>query len=874
MRPPRLARALLGRLLRADVRRAALGDLDEEFARDVLPARGPMRARLWYWRQVLGSIVPVLRLRQVHLADFASDLRLGGRRLGREPGFAAAVTLTLAIGIGATTSIFAMTHAVLLDGLPFRDADRLVTIAEIDTRRESSSGNVSYPDFLDYAAQNATFDGIAAFTGGSRTVADAGGAIDRVPMTEVTPGFFALLGVAMAAGRDFTAADAEPGAPPTMILTDAAWRRRFAADRAIVGRTIQLGSQATTVIGVLPAGFEFPLRGLSEIWLPVRPTDAQRGRRYMHWLDLVGRLAPGVDVATARADLDVTAARFAALDPRYHPAARVDVTTLHERMAGPVRPLLLILQGAAAFLLIVACANVASLLIARGADRAQELQVRAAIGAGRGRLVRQLVAESLALALPGAGLGLGIGVLAVRVFLASLPRSERAALPHVESIGFAPELMAAAVGLALFAAAGFGVVPAWQAGGRAAGAHLRVRGGVAPRHLRLQSGFVIAQLALSLALLAGAGLLGRSMHRLLQVSPGFDPHHVLTAEVNGQEPAYASVEATQTMQATLMTRLAALPGATGAATISQLPLAGRGNSGMFTVQSAPAQPEVRALIRSVSDNYFDVMRVPLLHGRAFSRDDGSSAPRVVVVNAALARTVFGGRALGERIAFPFFQDRPWWTIVGVVGDEQFTSLDDDPVPVVYFPFAQSSSNNFNLVLRTEADPDAMTAAVRDVVRQLDPLLPVYDFTSMDRRIAQSVSVSRRRSAMVLLAVFAIAAVGLSAVGLYGLIARTVTQRTRELGIRIALGADRSHVAGTVLRRGVRLTLAGVCAGLLLSALSSRTLDSLLFQVASLDVLTLGTASALVIGIALAACFIPAVRALRIDPSTALREGQA
>jgi putative ABC transport system permease protein len=392
--------------------------------------------------------------------------------------------------------------------------------------------------------------------------------------------------------------------------------------------------------------------------------------------------------------------------------------------------------------------------------------------------------------------------------------------------------------------------------------------------LRLQSGFIVAQLALSLVLLSGAGLLGRSMYRLLQVSPGFDPHHLLTMEVNGQEPAYDSVEATQTMHATLMTRLAALPGVTGAATISQLPLAGRGNSGMFTMQSAPAQPEVRALIRSVSDNYFDVMRVPLLRGRAFSRDDGGSAPRVVVVNAALARTVFGGRALGERIAFPFFQDRPWWTIVGVVGDERFTSLDDDPVPVVYFPFAQSSSNNFSVVLRTGTDPDAMTAAVRDVVRRLDPLLPIYGFTSMDRMLAQSTSVSRRRSAMVLLGVFAIAAVGLSAVGLYGLVARTVTQRTREIGIRIALGAERTHVAGTVLRRGIRLTLAGVCAGLLLSALSSRTLDSLLFQVASLDVVTLGSASALVIGIALAACLLPAARALRIDPSTALREGQA
>jgi predicted permease len=882
MRTPRLPRLLLAWLLPARVREALLRDLDEEFARHVLPGRGRFRARVWYWRQALGSIAPALRLRRQsrawsvagtsgtgRLDDLARDVRIGARRLRREPAFAAAVILTVAIGIGATTSIFAITHAVLLKGLPYRDPARLVAIAEIDTRRRSSSGNISYPDFLDYRTRNSTFESIAGYSGGSRTLIDANGVIDRVPIAEATPGFFAMLGVRLAGGRDFTAGDGDPGAPPVVILTDGAWRRRFGADPAIVGRAIGMGSLRPTVIGLLPREFEFPLRGLAEIWLPVQPTAAQRERRYFHWLNAIGRLAAGADIAAGQADLSSIAGRFADVDPQYHAAARVTLTPINAAVAGPVRPALVVLQAAAAILLLVACANVASLLIARGVMRAQELRVRAAIGAGRARLGRQLLAESLALAVPGALLGLAAGTIAVRSFVASLPPAARAALPNAAGIGLAPELVLAAAGLALLTAAGFGIIPAWRAGRRAGEAHLRAATH-APFDLRVQSIFVAGQLALAFALLTGAGLLGRSVYRLLQVSPGFDPRHVLTAQVNGQEPAYQAAGAARAMHDTLIERLAALPGAAGAATISQLPLAGRGNSGMFAVQSAPLEAEASTLIRTVSANYFDVMGVPLLEGRTFSRADAAAGPRVVLVNETLARTVLRGRALGERIAFPFFQDRPWWEIVGVVGDERFASLDGETTPVVYFPYSQSVSNSFSIVVRTSTPPDTLASALRDTARRLDPLLPVYQIETMEQMISRSDGVYRRRSTLVLLMVFAAAAIGLAAVALNGLLSHAVSQRTRELGIRLALGADRWHVLRAVVGRGAGLTAAGIGAGLLVTALSSRAVASLLYQVGSLDVPTLAAASILVAVIALIACLVPAARALRIDPARALR----
>ena len=882
MTPPRLPRRLLAWLLPERVRAALLRDLDDEFVREVAPTRGRRAARRWYWRQALGSVVPALQLRGRPddrssrervlvrwLADAPRDLRIGARRLRREPAFAIAAIVTLAIGIGATISIFVLTHAVLLHDLPFHEPDRLVSIDEVDTRRDASSGNLSYPDFLDYQTQATTFEAVEGFSGGSRTLVGAAGEIDRVQMTEVTPGFFAMLGVQPARGRAFTAADGLPGAPPVVMLTDGAWRRRFGGDPAVVGRPIELGSQRATVIGVLPAAFEGTPGGLAELWLPMQLTAAQRERRYMHWLRAIGRLRPGVELEAARADLDLIAARFASIDPAYHPAARVRLEPLHERVTGPMRATLIVLQAAAGFLLIVACANIASLLLARGLARLPELHVRAAIGAGRARLARQLFAESVALAVPGALAGLGLGVVGVRAFIAALPSEPRAALPFAGAIDLPPAVLLTTAGLGLLAAIGFGLAPAWQAG-RSGLATLRVREAGGGRDLRLQSAFVAAQLALAVVLLAGAGLLGRSMLHLLQVSPGFDPARLLTLQVNGQEPAYATRDAARAMHAALLERIAALPAAAGAATISQLPLRGRGNTGTFAVQRAPGAPESSALIRTVSDGYFDVMGIPLLRGRIFSRADGPESPRVVLVNETLARTRFGGRAIGERIAFPFVAGRPWWEIVGVVGDEQFVSLDREMAPVVYFPFAQSVSNSFSVVLLTTTAPETLAAPVRDAVRQLDPRLPVYQIESMAQILSASDAVYRRRSALVLIAVFAIASVVLAAVGVYGLLAQAVAARTRELGIRIALGADRHQVLGAVLGRAVRLIAVGTALGLLIGVVSARALESLLFQVSALDGASLALAAAVAAAAALVGCLRPLRHALRIDPAAAIR----
>ena len=550
VKPPGLARELLRRLVPPRSRDVLVGDLDEEFERHVVPVRSPTRAAWWYWTQVLKSTPGALRLRwqsrgahRAHreprpsalLASLANDFRYGVRRAAAQRSLLATVTLTLALGVAAASSVFALTRLVLLRPLSYVDPDRLVHIEEIDTRRQTGSGNVSYPDFLDYRVQNQTMVELGAFSGGSRTLIGAG-EVDRVPMAEVSDGFFRMLGVRPALGREFTAADLRAESPLTVILTDGAWQRRFGADPNVIGRTIGLSGQQASIVGVLPRDFEFPLRGLAEIYLPLRPTAAQLERRYLHWLSLIGRLRPDISMAQGAADLDVVARRFASVDPQYHPAARTSVVTLSERVVGSVRPILTVLLGAAAFVLLVACANIAGLLVARNAGRVHEVEVRSAMGATRGRLMRQLIAESLVMAVPGGLLGLVLGHYAVRLFVLSIPRAQRAALPHLTTIAVDPAAVLLSVGLVAASVMVFGMLPAWQAARHGDRSTLRARGTMDSRRFRLQSGFVVAQLTLAVILLAGSALMGRSVYRLLTSSPGFPTEGLLTARVN---PAFS-----------------------------------------------------------------------------------------------------------------------------------------------------------------------------------------------------------------------------------------------------------------------------------------------------------------------------------------------
>jgi putative ABC transport system permease protein len=880
----------LRRLVPRASRDLLVGDLDEEFEHHVAPGRTGPQAAWWYWKQALRSAPGAFRLRwqsrganrvardprlRPFMARLIADFRYGVRRAASERSLVATVTLTLGLGLAAATSVLALTRLILLQPLPYRDPRHLVHIAEIDTRRPAASGNVSYPDFLDYRAQNQTMTDLAAFSGGSRTLSGAG-EVDRVPMAEVSDGFFRLLGVRLALGREFDAADLRSQAPLVAVLTDGTWRRRFGADLRVVGRTVGLSGQQATIAGVLPPEFEFPLQGLAEIYLPLRPGEAQIERRYMHWLDVIGRLRPGASIDQAAADLDVVARRFASIDPQYHPAARTRVVPLSERVVGAVRPILSVLLGAAAFVLVVACANIAGLLVARDAGRLHEVEVRSALGATRVRLIRQLMTESLVLALPGALLGLVLGHYAVRLFVLSIPPAQRASLPHLGAIAIDPMAILASLGLVALSIAAFGVLPAWQVSRQRDRTTLGARGAADARRFRLQSTFLVSQLALAVVLLAGSALIGRSVYRLVTASPGFAAEGLLTARVN---PAVFDPAAVAAYHERLTGRIGAIPAISGVATISQPPLGGPGNSGIFTIaggRERVGEPsltgvESSSAIRTVSVDYFRVMAIPVLQGRAFTAADRRGRPPVVVVNRTLASAVFGGGPIGHRIVFPFFDGRPAWEIVGVVGDEQVASLDQPMRPVVYFPFAQAVSGAMTLVARTTGDPEPLVNLIRSAAVEVDPTVPVYAAAAMDRVIADSPAVFRRRSVLAIVTGFAAVAVLLSAVGLYGALAQAVAHRTREIGVRIALGARRPHIARDVLRRGLVPVATGLGLGLAATWWLSPALETLLFGIAPRDWPTLTGVAVFLFVTACLACAIPARRAVRIDPAEALRQ---
>ncbi|HUF46758.1 MAG TPA: ADOP family duplicated permease [Vicinamibacterales bacterium] len=888
MRPPRLARACLRRLLPASHRDLVLQDLDDEFARHIAPSRSRLGARWWYWRQAVGSWPHAFRLRhprvavadsrpahrRQHLRAVVADARFAWRLYLGRPALTAAATATLAVGIAVTTAALSVVHAVLLRPLPYEEPGALVHVGEVntdDTRgiHGPAGGNLSWPDFTDYRrAQRALVD-LVGYSGGSRTLTTSAGTPDRVPMAEVTAGFFDLLGVRPQTGRLFTSDDNEPGAPPVVLLSDGAWRRRFGGDPAIVGGTIGVNGRPATVIGVLPASFAFPLRGQAELWLPIRPSSSQLERRYFHWLNVIGRLRPDVPIEAARADLDRIAAGFAAIDPTYHAATASAVLPLTDVIVGDVRPVLLLVLGAAALVLVVACANVAGLVVAERAARARELAVRGALGATRGRLVTQMLVESLVLSAPGLLLGLGAGAGLVSLVVASLPAARRAALPHLDSVTLHPVVVATIVVVSVGAALLVGLVPALRRPATGLATGLRVAG-ASRRGAQLSPSLVAAQVALSVVLLASAGVVGQSVWRLLAVSPGFEVDGLFTARANLGGARYATPEARLEFHRSLTTRLAALTGVSGVATISQLPLTGAGNSGTFLVESVPDAPERSTRIRSVSTNYFEVMGVPVLAGRGFSDRDVAGSPRVLVVNETFARMFFDGRPLDQRVAFPFFTDRPFWQIVGVVGDEQLRDLDMAPLPIAYFAYPQTPDGEFGLVVRTPGDPAALTGPARAVLAELDPALPLFSPQTLDEILSASLGVLRRRVVLTLLALFAVAAIVVSIVGLQGLVAQTVSERTREIAVRVSLGARPAQVVGSVLRRGLAPAAVGAVAGLALYLLVARALSGLVFDVSPVDPATLAAVVVVMVGVAALACVAPARRAATISPTEAIK----
>jgi putative ABC transport system permease protein len=803
------------------------------------------------------------------------DLRFGLRVLLKNPGFTAVAVVALALGVAANTAIFSVVHQVLLQPLPYREPGRLVMLWEMNRPRERHQNVVNPANLLDWEEQTDVFEDVAAFFDMRANLTGAGDPVE-VPVQLATPNLFRVLGVEPIKGRGFAPEDAEPNAPKVVVLSYGLWQRRFGADPGIVGKTLTFSGTPETVVGVMPAGFQWFVRKGSltaqapEAWTPFNLAGQfrQRSGRFM---SAVARLKEGVTRERAQVELSQLAARLEQQYPDFDTGWGVEVVPLREQFAGPIRPALWVLLGAVGFLLAVACANVANLLLARAASRQKEIAIRAALGAGRWRVVRQLLTESLLLAVTGGGLGLLLAWWGVDALVALSPRD----LLDIGSVRLNLPVLAFTLGVSLLTGVVFGLVPALEASRLDAGESLKegARGTTGGRRgRRLRGAFVVAQVALSLVLLVGAGLMVRSFARLNSVNPGFNADGLLTMRVQLPPRKYREDERVIAFHRQAVERVAALPGVLSAGATNFLPFAGPGAATGFTVVGRPAPlpgEEPVTEVRVTDENYFRTMGIPVLRGRTYSAQEATEERHVAVVSEALARKYFPGEdPLGRSIVVDMKLKPEPTEIIGVVGDVKHQGLEEEPKPTVYWPPPELTYSTMTLVVRAQGDPAALAAAARREIQSIDPEQPVADVRTMRQLLAESVG--RARFSAWLLGLFAVVALVLAGVGLYGVVSYAVAQRTHEIGLRVALGAQRRDILRLVLGDGMLLVAAGLCAGLLGALALTRLMSSLLYGVSATDPLTYAGIALLLAAVALLACLVPARRATKVDPMVALR----
>lgn len=798
------------------------------------------------------------------------DLRFGVRSLLRNPSLAILGLLTLALGIGANTAIFSVVNGVLLKPLPFPHPERFVILFDNAPKLGFSEFSSSAPNFKDWREQNRVFSGLDAMRLRRFTLTGGGEEPEALAGAAVTGGFFRTVGAQPIAGRLLEPRDDRPGGEPVVVLGSDLWHRRFGGDPGIIHRQILLDGTSRTVIGVAPRTFAFPR--VPEIWVPLALDYAKesRGARYLH---VFGRLKPGVSLARAQADMSVIAARLERQYPDQNASWGVAIAPLREYMVQDIRPVLLLLQLAVWVVLLIACTNVASLLLARMASRKQEIAVRSALGAGRLRLARQIVAESVILFAAGGALGLLLALWGTRLLIALNPD----AIPRADEISFDGRVLAYTLLVSVSMGALFGLVPAPSAIGRQLYGALREGGRslAAGRRSRLAGSIlVLGEMALALALLVGAGLLLRSLARLQAVDPGFNPRGVITARLSLPASRYPD-EARQTaffQQA--LNSLRALPGVQNAASIQPLPLADANFVFPVAAEGRPAAKpgeEPTTYGRFVSPGYFNTMDIPLLKGRPFSDQDGLRSPQVAIVNRTMAARMWPGQdPLGRRLTFddPTKPDVKWMQVVGVVGDVRSEDLSHPPDMELYRPQLQAPVATATLVIRAAADPRSLIAPVRDAIRRLDPDLPLDRVQPLEQVLGTSLAESRLKS--LLLGLFAALALVLVAGGVYGLVSHSVAQRVHEIGIRVALGARHGEVVRMLVLQGMAPVLLGLAAGLAGAYAACRLLASQLYQVGTADPLTYAGAVLVLTAVALLANWLPARRATRVDPLEALR----
>ncbi len=794
------------------------------------------------------------------------DLRYAIRQLRKSAGFTLVAVITLALGIGASTAVFSVVDQVLLHPLPYPDSDRIVKVSQ--TVEGLPSYDASPANYLDWVAQSHVFAEMAASHGwqGSLSVGDRP---ERVKGTMTTPNFFPLFAVRPILGRGFEVSDARPGNDHVVVLGYGLWQRYFAADRAIVGRDIRLNGEQYTVVGVMPPNFSPDDYG--ELWIPspwgvpihpLAPDKDPRQFRNRNYLDVWARLKPGVTQQQAHAELDTIGRRLEMQYPDSNDKVGVSFLPLHEYIVGNIRPVLLVLLAAVAIVLLIGCANVANLLLARATARAKEISIRTALGASRGRLLRQTLTESVLLALLGGILGCLLAVLAVPSLLALSPPDIR----QFTQIGINREVLAFNFLASVVCGVVFGLIPALQSSRSNPNESLKEgeRGSTANRG-RTRSALVIAEVGLSLVLLVGAGLLVKSFERLLDVDAGFDPDHLLTFNL-GLPSSTNSVRQLAFYQQVVQ-RLQALPGVQAVGAVSRLPLAGGNSSRSFGVPGIETAYD--ADIRVSTPDYFRAMSIPLLKGRGFSESDLSSSLNVVVVNEALARTAFPGQdPIGKQLTH-FGPDNLTLQIIGVVGNVRHVGLDADPHAEIYQLLGQAQWPSMFVAIRSgTSDPKTLTSAAQNAVWSVNKDVPLANVRTMQDLIANSVQ--RRKFSMLLLTVFAVVAMLLAAIGLYGVMSYSVVQRTHEIGIRMALGARRPEVLSLVVKQGMALVLVGIAAGTVLSFGMTRLISGMLFGITATDPVTFIGVVTLLGAVAFVANYLPARRASKVDPMVALR----
>jgi putative ABC transport system permease protein len=805
------------------------------------------------------------------------DIRYGARMLARTPGFSAAAILALALGIGANTAIFSVVNAVLLRPLPYHDPDRLVKVWMKFTGigLPNDQNWVSAPEFVDLREMSSGFSHLAAYAAAGYNLT-SGGLPERIEGAMVSASFFPLLGIEARLGRVFLPDEEQPGRDSVVLVSHGLWQRRFGANPNLPGTALTINNRSYTVAGVLPRGFQFP--DDAEMWTPLAfsPQQLSPNSRGSHFLQVLARIKPALTLQQARADMDAVSRRIMERNPQYpykNFNFAVLLVPLLEEMVGDIETALWILMGAVGFVLLIACANVANLLLARASAREREIAVRAALGAGRRRLVRQLLTESVILSLIGGAAGL----LLARWGLSVLTTISATVFPRVAGAQLDARVLAFTMLISLATGVLFGLVPALQIsrsvtyeslkeGGRSASS------GLAP--LRLRRLLVVAEVALSLILLAGAGLLMKSFLRLQEVDAGFRPDGVLTLRIALPQARYPQPAQVRTFYRDLLDRIEKLPGVDGAGAVSVLPLGGQSSSGTTTVDSPAVDPQnasPEADWRVVTPGYFRGMGIALISGRYFDQRDIETAQPVAIIDETMARTYWPNQdAVGKRLKRGGAQStNPWMTIVGVVRHVRHRTLEASSRVQLYWPHTQTPVANMSLVIRSLADPRALANAVQKQVLAIDSDLPIYRVRTMLEWMAASVA--RRRLSMLLLAIFAGAALVLAAVGIYGVMSYSVAQRAHEMGIRMALGATRAHILRLVLGQSLSLAAAGVVAGGAGSLLLMRLISNLLFDVKPADPANLLLVAALLTMVALLASYIPARRATLVDPLNTLRQ---